>query len=165
MHICIHLLTCDIYSISQTQCYSPWCLIILGIVYYLLHPILISFHPEIFFCPTISVLCAFPTDFDDTLCFIILQVITVQCHVLLPCWGLSVKASLRFFFLYLVLKPQQLLICLLESLDSKYALLNEWRMEAVNGIYLFWNCRLCIHEATCVKKGLPWCHVTKNQTN
>ena len=53
-----------------------------------------------FFCPTISVLCVFPTDFEDTLCFIILQVIAVWCHVLLPCWGLSVKASLRFFSLF-----------------------------------------------------------------
>ena len=105
LHSCTHLLTFDIYSISEQHCYSPWSLFILGIVYYPLHPILMSFHPEKFFWPTMSVLCVFPTDFYDTLCFIILQVITLWCDFLLLCWGPSVKASLRFFSLFSTKAP------------------------------------------------------------
>ena len=70
-----------------------------------------------------------------------------------------------FFFIQSWSPTQHLWMFLLESLDSKYVLLNKWRMEAMNGMYLFWNCRVCIHEGTSVKHRFSWCHVTQNQTD
>ena len=108
----IHSSDCVLYIASHFDGFSSWTI----------------------FLTTMSVLCVFPRAFDDTLCFIILQVITGWCHLLLPCWGLSVKASLRFFSLFSTKAPATI-ICLLESLDLKYVFFNKWKIEAMNGIY------------------------------
>ena len=73
----------------------------------------------------------------------------------------SVCESSTQDFLHSVLKRQELSMCLLESLDWKYVLFNEWRIEVVNGIYLFWNYKLCTHDTIYVKNSFSWCNVTK----